>query len=103
MQAVMYATNARMGENTSKKKNYNRLFIMYTHALMQFYLNGLGATTFIQRKPRKGKSKNWASWAFNSSRSCGDRKSSERPCWLPAAFVATRWVLLDVPTTRQLA
>ena len=25
------------------------------------------------------------------SRSCEDRKGSERPCWLPATFVVTRW------------
>ena len=25
------------------------------------------------------------------SRSCGDRKGSERPGWLPATFVVTRW------------
>ena len=54
--AVVHANNARIqscnewgvGTRREQDKDYNRLFIMYSH-LSTALLNGLGATSLIQR------------------------------------------------------
>ena len=56
----------------------------------------------MQKNPRKGKAEQGPE-AFNVPRSCGDRRSSARPCKLPATLVVTRWATLNVSSsTRQL-
>ena len=55
-----------------------------------------------KENPRKGRGRTGPRGSLYSW-SCEDRKSSKRPCWLPATFVVTRWANLDVPSARQVA
>ena len=56
-------------------------------ALKQFYLSGLGATSFTQinkeRPPSKARESDWTSWVF-MVRDLGDRTGSARPSRVPA-------------------
>ena len=52
----------------------------------------------FKEKPQERQGRELDLVGLYSSRSCGDRKSSERPSWLPATIVVTRRALVRRPS-----
>ena len=72
---------------------------LFTHSHLTFhYFKDTAPRHSYKEKPQERQGQNWTSWVFKSLRSCGDRKSSEGPCWLPVTLVVTRWALVRRPS-----
>jgi len=59
--------------------------------LTVYYLTDTAPQHSFKEKPQERQGVELDLAVLYNSRSCGDRKVSERPGWLPATFVVTRW------------
>ena len=88
------------------QKSYYCLSIMYTMHLTTGLLTDMvpqRSCKEIKEKPQERQGVDWTSWVFIIPGAVETARAPRDRAGYLVAFVATRWALLDVPSTRQLA
>ena len=77
----LYKANTHDGRTTT---------VLHNHLAVYYLQDTAPQHSFKGKTPGKARGRLDIAGLYKS-RSCGDRKGSERPGWLPATFVVTRW------------